>query len=536
MAEAFGFEHQSVGRGKSRQVLITRLSPTEFAARQAPAGPSLPPLDPAFDKEELEIYHTLKTFMLSKDEQYQFPTDKSNHYRKKVHLMAQAFDLDSESKGPRGTNRRYVLVKKVDAAVLAARREADAKLARAIDAYRAGLQEQAAHQVPQCDSDDDEASDGSGDDDDDDNNPHGTPLPVTPPRPDSAAFRFVSWNIEWFDYFFKSDTEFHQSNASADIDDVAALCSNIAMAIRVLAPDVIAVLEGPSSAARMNLFQKTFLNDEFDVISNDESGDQLIYFLVRKNGAIVDAALHVRSDEFLKEEWHIDQRGDMNVSEYNFTRRPLVVKAHARMQEGKRPEAIYFIAMHTKSKFIGGGKRLWKSSKPEKRAEFLRKAIRNRRRIAAECCRTRQCIDKVIYREHHQPLVVLCGDLNDGAGSDMVETLFLLFNSVDLVLGSPFYNSKLLNALLIRKTYVPRAWMWSCIFDDYVDDIPGKKVLIDHICVSNALKDRVLNAGIAHDIFLDACQQGANLVHASRQQRPSDHRPVYTDFKLLPKQ
>ena len=48
------------------------------------------------------------------------------------------------------------------------------------------------------------------------------------------------------------------------------------MAIRVLAPDVIAVLEGPSSAARMNLFQKTFLNDEFDVISNDESGDQLV--------------------------------------------------------------------------------------------------------------------------------------------------------------------------------------------------------------------------------------------------------------------
>jgi hypothetical protein len=135
-----------------------------------------------------------------------------------------------------------------------------------------------------------------------------------------------------------------------------------------------------------------------------------VFILIRKNGPVVDAKLHQRSDEFLKEEWHIDQRGDMNVSPYGFTRRPLVVKAHIKMHEAKPAEAVYFIAMHTKSKFIGGGKRLWKSSKPENRAEFLRKALRNRRRIAAECCRTRQCIDKIIYREHHQPLVVLCGE------------------------------------------------------------------------------------------------------------------------------
>jgi hypothetical protein len=51
--------------------------------------------------------------------------------------------------------------------------------------------------------------------------------------------------------------------------------------------------------------------------------------------------------------------------------------------------------------------------------------------------------------------------------------------------------------------------MWTCQFDDYVDDIPGKKVLIDHICVSNAMKDRVTHAGIAHDVFLDACETGA---------------------------
>jgi hypothetical protein len=45
--------------------------------------------------------------------------------------------------------------------------------------------------------------------------------------------------------------------------------------------------------------------------------------------------------------------------------------------------------------------------------------------------------------------------------------------------------------------------LYTCIFEDYVDKIPSRKTLIDHILVSNALSNnRVLHAGVGHDIFM----------------------------------
>jgi hypothetical protein len=81
---------------------------------------------------------------------------------------------------------------------------------------------------------------------------------------------------------------------------------------------------------------------------------------------------------------------------------------------------------------------LWKSSEYARKFEFVRKSVQNRRRIAAECVRTRQCIDAVVCtrvglakvcllvrtlldKEHPHPLIVLTGDLNDGPGADFFE-------------------------------------------------------------------------------------------------------------------
>jgi hypothetical protein len=205
--------------------------------------------------------------------------------------------------------------------------------------------------------------------------------------------------------------------------------------VRTLAPDLMAVVEGPSTPAKMDLFQKTYLNNEFDVICNDDLGMQSIYFLVRRNGPVTGAALFEAGDQFLRQEWRIDTQGDYNLAEYGFTRRPLVIKALAKLGGAKEPQPFYAIAMHTKSKFIGGGQRLWESTEFVKKLEFIRKAVTNRRRIGAECLRVRQMIDQVIYNENKKPLVVVSGDLNDGPGADFFEQLFLLVNPVDLVMG-----------------------------------------------------------------------------------------------------
>ena len=47
----------------------------------------------------------------------------------------------------------------------------------------------------------------------------------------------------------------------------------------------------------------------------------------------------------------------------------------------------------------------------------------------------------------------------------------------------------------IKNRFVPPEWQWSCIFDDYVDEVANKKVLLDHICVTNDLRRFVDRCG-----------------------------------------
>lgn len=75
--------------------------------------------------------------------------------------------------------------------------------------------------------------------------------------------RYCNWNIEWMDYFFESETEFKRDNPSCGISDVHDLCTRIGKAIQELNPDVLAILEGPASLARMELFNVTFLQGAF---------------------------------------------------------------------------------------------------------------------------------------------------------------------------------------------------------------------------------------------------------------------------------
>jgi hypothetical protein len=517
MADLFGLRHQAVAKGWMRGVLITRMSVAEFKRRDQPVVATLPPAEPSFDVEQKQIYDTLKAFVLDESaREFMFPFDSTASFRKKIHQLAMDFELEHEAIGSRGTPQRSVLVRKVPANVLAQRRQVEANLATALKEYASKTET-----LDVADHDDSLSS------------PHGTPAPddeppVTPP-PSANTVRYVSFNIEWMDYLFASDTAFLTSHVSADIDDVAQLCANIAFAVRTLAPDLMAVVEGPSTPAKMDLFQKTYLNNEFDVICNDDLGMQSIYFLVRRNGPVTGAALFEAGDQFLRQEWRIDTQGDYNLAEYGFTRRPLVIKALAKLGGAKEPQPFYAIAMHTKSKFIGGGQRLWESTEFVKKLEFIRKAVTNRRRIGAECLRVRQMIDQVIYNENKKPLVVVSGDLNDGPGADFFEQLFLLVNPVDLVMGTPFVRSKLLQALLIRRRYVPVKWQWSAEFNDYVDKVDNKRVLLDHIMLSNDLVEHAVCAGIAHDVYRAAATTSGNPL--SRQNRVSDHVPVYCDLK-----
>jgi hypothetical protein len=115
---------------------------------------------------------------------------------------------------------------------------------------------------------------------------------------------------------------------------------------------------------------------------------------------------------------------------------------------------------------------------------------------------------------------------------DFFEEYYLLFDSVEILMGSPFYAKKLLKALLNEKSNLPEDQMYSVVFDDFVDRVSEKKCLLDHIFISPNLDDQVTSCGIAHGLFAKYSKAPQGL--GKRQDRVSDHTPVYGDFFALP--
>jgi len=229
---------------------------------------------------------------------------------------------------------------------------------------------------------------------------------------------------------------------------------------------------------------------------------------------------------FLKESWSFDVNGDFNLTNYNYTRRPVLVKATLEIDDESRP--IYFVSLHTKSKFIQSGKSLWDSNNPFLQMNYIRKSIKNRRRIASECNRTRKMIDDVLLEENPEAYILVAGDMNDGPGYDFFETFYLLFDSVERLMGSPFNQKKLLRAAILEHSNLTPELLFTTVFDDYVDKIKNKRCLLDHIFISNNLDSICDYCGIVHDLW----NQFSNNDSPERKDRLSDHRPIFTDFQI----
>ena len=108
---------------------------------------------------------------------------------------------------------------------------------------------------------------------------------------------------------------------------------------------------------------------------------QRVYILVKRDGPVRNAKIYAKGDTFLSQPWFFDLQGDLQIKEYHFTRRPVIIQADIDVRGESRP--IFFTAIHSKSKFIQNGEQLWGGSADEKK-QFIRKSIENRRKIASE--------------------------------------------------------------------------------------------------------------------------------------------------------
>ncbi len=336
--------------------------------------------------------------------------------------------------------------------------------------------------------------------------------------------KIANWNIEWMNDWFLPGSDpnapgWRQSNPDRGITDVGALATRVAAVIRTMDPDVLAVQEGPSAAAEMQLFVRDFLGDAYDVLGPAGRGAQKLYVLVKKAGPVT-ATLHRPQPgqiDFVQA-WEVDYTGDLVLDSYEFTRAPLAVTLTA------GGSSMLLVNIHSKSKYVHNGEALWRNLAT--RQEFVVKAVRNRRRIAAELMRVRAWLDELLHADPEARIVV-CGDLNDGPGADYFEKNFLVNNVVSIVSGNPFHPRRMLRHAFIDRELKERNW--TARFDDYIENALDRPLLLDHILLSPSLYwGPFRNARIEHDAFdaqIDTAVQG-------RMSAPSDHRPQSADFEV----
>ncbi|MEM7173273.1 MAG: endonuclease [Pseudomonadota bacterium] len=334
--------------------------------------------------------------------------------------------------------------------------------------------------------------------------------------------KIMNWNIEWMNNWFSGNDNPEWGSNSLTENQARTCAGKAAAVISDIAPDLLCIQEGPSALAEMNLFLTDFLSDAngpiFDAIIGSDGGAQKLYVLRNRNGAF--SAMDKATDTLtqgLAELWDADVNGDMLLEGYDFTRLPLVVDVDP---IGSAP--IRMVVLHTKSKFVKFGESKWKN--PNRRQEFVVQALEARRRISAEGFRLRAYLDELVADDQNARIVVT-GDWNDGPGRDLFERSYLTHNVADIVLGSTFTPDLIFHHPLLA--HVPAPALFTARFDDFVDNVDDRPLLLDHFAISPGLRSWVANAEISHAAFESQLTGSGR----TREERPSDHRPIVVELR-----
>ena len=339
--------------------------------------------------------------------------------------------------------------------------------------------------------------------------------------------RVANWNIEWMNRWFAADdgpARFRKSREISGVTDISDLATRVAKVIQDMEADLVNIQEGPSRRSEMDLFVGTYLNGKYDVIGPAGKGQQKLYTLVRKDSRAVTCAWRIEKELGVDfgDVWEVDIDSDLVVDEYSFTRPPLVVGV-----ETVSGRELRLLNLHTKSKYVHNGARMWRD--PLQRKAFVKMAVKVRRRISAEAMRVREYLN-ALFADNAEADIVVTGDLNDGPGLDYFERRFLTHNVAGLIAGSPYVPQRMLRHVFVDT--MDKALNYTAEFHDFVDGV-NKKVLLDHIFVSPSLfwtgTNRTTVGKIEHDIFNAGSKPSAL---GDREKLPSDHRPQTTTMRI----
>lgn len=333
--------------------------------------------------------------------------------------------------------------------------------------------------------------------------------------------RLATYNVEWFDTLFDDDGTLIRDGARSGRHNVtrAAQADALGHVFRSIDADAVMVVEAPDTSARRSVvralgqFAETYELRTCEVIAGfaNDTKQEIALLYDRKALQVSHAPYPSRGDvPRFDGVFGIDLDVDATKDEVRFSKPPLEVLATTSGGFGFR-----MIGVHLKSKAPHG------ADTPQ---QATRIAIANRRKQLAQAIWLRKRVDQVLADGH--PLVVL-GDLNDGPGLDVFETLFGR-SSVEIVQGTGsdgLYDPHAARALTRRFGAVPTtARFWIRPEQRYL------QALLDYILVSRDLRALNPQWRIWHP--LDDPHVWADPVLRDALVTASDHFPVTLDLSI----
>lgn len=336
--------------------------------------------------------------------------------------------------------------------------------------------------------------------------------------------RLMLWNMEWLNRLFDENSEFHPDNNYYDERSKVTYKqkkNDLKAVIEEINPDILVVVEGPSSPAELQLFfdfiePGAWITDlqtttrsiqNIGIAVNIASGKFNTSPLVRFDATSIPA--------FGK--FELNQ--DSGITElYKFERLPLYVELTA--MSGNK---FRLLGLHLKSKGIFNAFE-W--------SKWWDIADANRRKIIAQASQIRiNFLDNYLRDQETKDIpLIVCGDINDGPGLDASEKR-LLGSGIERLMGNIWFpelclGNAIFDSLDLKDKHNQNfTSVYTTSFKDPIFNGVYQKEWIDHILYSKNKKKWVTDA-VIHEKLPSGKITWKDYKHAS------DHYPVSVNLKI----
>jgi endonuclease/exonuclease/phosphatase family metal-dependent hydrolase len=347
--------------------------------------------------------------------------------------------------------------------------------------------------------------------------------------------KIATFNVEWMVNLFKpkkpdllTRQNKHTAGLGSKPKDPQGVANRLAGVIRAVDPDILGICEGPPLKSQMQRFVKEKLGNDYTVYSM-EDGSQSVHALVHKRlRRGIKVSQLPKTDkvyERLRAVRTFYKFGNVrDPQKGRFTRLPVILRVE---RKGKTTEIM---VVHTKSK-ISDLKKASQWEKKDKNAVLS--AILSRQKLSVEMNVIRKYIAYRLYSENAEGVIVM-GDMNDGVTRDIVDETYLLHSIVHELRGAFQHELALMRHILSGRQLQRRRDTWTVEFKDPAAGGKNVRVLLDHMIFSPACYDGgklcfVKDSGrVEHQAY----DRHVTKKGDSRDERPSDHKPLSARFAL----